>query len=199
MQNHPNKLSKTNITRTISRNGDTIMDSKKFETELKQQPDTVNMDYVDDVINASLSNVTRNYPGLLNAIITMEECGELIQEVTLNENGKDNHYDLLQEMADVEICIYYLMKIFNISKEEFENQPESKHVTIAITKVCSKMIQEVSKAIRNKNNHYELLQSMVDTHHAIHQYMNAHNINEKALNKAINVKLNRLKKRGNNF
>lgn len=23
------------------------MDSKKFETELKQQPDTVNMDYVD--------------------------------------------------------------------------------------------------------------------------------------------------------
>ena len=102
------------------------MDSKKFETELKQQPDTVNMDYVDDVINASLSNVTHNYPGLLNAIITMEECGELIQEVTLNENGKNNYYDLLQEMADVEICIYYIMKIFNISKEEFENQPESK-------------------------------------------------------------------------
>ena len=179
------------------------MDSKKFETELKQQPDTVNMDYVDDVINASLSNVTHNYPGLLNAIITMEECGELIQEVTLNKNGKDNYYDLLQEMADVEICIYYIMKIFNISKEEFENQPESKdqpsHVAIAITKVCSKMIQEVSKAIRNKNNHYELLQSMVDTHHAIHQYMNAHNISEKALNKAINVKLNRLKKRGTNF
>lgn len=178
------------------------MDSKKFETELKQQPDTVNIDYIDDVINASLSNVTHNYPGLLNAIITMEECGELIQEVTLNKNGKDNYYDLLQEMADVEICIYYIMKIFNISKEEFENQPESKdpsHVTIAITKVCSKMIQEVSKAIRNKNNHYELLQSMVDTHHAIHKYMKVCDISEEALNKAMNVKLKRQKKRGTNF
>ena len=178
------------------------MDSKKFETELKQQPDTIDIDYINDVINTSLSNVTRNYPGLLNAIITMEECGELIQEVALNENGKDNYYDLLQEMADVEICIYYIMRIFNISKEEFENQPESKDqpsVTIAITKVCSKMIQEVSKAIRNKNNHYELLQSMVDTHHAIHKYMRAHNISEETLNKAMNVKLNRLKKRGTNF
>ena len=179
------------------------MDSEKFKTELKQQPDTVNMDYVDDVINASLSNITRNYPGLLNAIITMEECGELIQEVTLNKNGKSNHYDVLQEMADVEICIYYLMKIFNISKEEFENQPKSKdqpsYVTIAITKVCSKMIQEISKAIRGKNNHYELLQSMVDTHHAIHKYIKVYNISEEALNKAINVKLNRQKKRGTNF
>lgn len=179
------------------------MDKKTFEKELKKQPKTVDMKYMDEVIDKSLSNITHNYPGLKNAIIVMEECGELIQEIMNYENGKNNRSDLLQELADVELGIYWLMKIFKISEEELENTSRSKgpytHVEIMTTKVLGRFVQEISKAIRDKNDHNELLQSMVDTRYAIRRYMKRYDIKKEELNKAMNVKLNRQKKRGLNY
>lgn len=179
------------------------MDKKAFEKELKKQPKIVDMAYMDEVINKSLSNITHNYPGLKNAIIVMEECGELIQEIMNHESGKNNRSNLLQEMADVELGVYWLMKIFKISEKELENTSKSKgsykHVEIMTTKVLGQLIQEISKAIRDKNNHKELLQSMVDTRYAIRRYMKHCDIKTEELNKAMNVKLNRQKNRGLNY
>lgn len=49
--------------------------------------------------------------------IVIEELAELIQEVSKFHRNKGDYYDLLQEIADVEICIKVLQKISKTSDE----------------------------------------------------------------------------------
>ena len=51
-------------------------------------------------------------------IIAMEELAELQQQISKMIRGEGNRFDLLEEMADVYICLYYLSQIYNLSDVE---------------------------------------------------------------------------------
>lgn len=46
--------------------------------------------------------------------IAMEECSELIQAISKGKRGKLDKANLAEEIADVRICMSWLMNIFNI-------------------------------------------------------------------------------------
>lgn len=62
-------------------------------------------------------------------VVCMEECGELIQAISKMIRYKSNELDLLnliEEMADVLVCIEMLKEIHYISNEELEEIKEEK-------------------------------------------------------------------------
>lgn len=58
--------------------------------------------------------------------VCMEECAELIQCISKEKRGKHNKQHLIEEMADVYICLEILAEVYNISSEEIESIIERK-------------------------------------------------------------------------
>ena len=58
--------------------------------------------------------------------VCMEECAELIQCISKEKRGKHNKQHLIEEMADVYICLEMLTEIYNISSREVESMIERK-------------------------------------------------------------------------
>lgn len=56
----------------------------------------------------------------LQSVIAMEECSELIKEISKFIRGKGNKDNLIEEMADVLIVIDQLKLMYNISSAEIE-------------------------------------------------------------------------------
>ncbi|MCD8119726.1 MAG: hypothetical protein LUE29_09675 [Lachnospiraceae bacterium] len=54
----------------------------------------------------------------LTSIIAIEELAELQKEISKQLRGEGNFYDLLQEMADVDISLANLMVMHDISSSE---------------------------------------------------------------------------------
>ena len=71
------------------------------------------------------SNVVKksieHYGANLQTVVCMEECAELIQAVSKMKRGKDNRDNLIEEMADVMICIEILKQVYGISDNEIQN------------------------------------------------------------------------------
>lgn len=67
-----------------------------------------------------------NTPGILNEIIAIEEFSECTKEITKFIRGKGNRDHLVEEMADVYICLKHLQDIFDIEDEEIDNMMEAK-------------------------------------------------------------------------
>lgn len=71
------------------------------------------------------SNVVKNsikhYGSDLQTVVCMEECAELIQAVSKMKRGKDNRNNLIEEMADVMICMEILKQVYGISDSEIQN------------------------------------------------------------------------------
>ncbi len=61
-----------------------------------------------------------NHPWKLKCTIAMEEFAELIQQISKQIRGYDDKIGLLEEMADVYICLEFLKSIFNITPEELQ-------------------------------------------------------------------------------
>lgn len=57
----------------------------------------------------------------IKKIITMEECGELIQEISKDLRGKFNHCHMVEEIADVLICIEMLKMIYHVDEKELQD------------------------------------------------------------------------------
>lgn len=51
----------------------------------------------------------------LQTVVCMEECSELIKECSKILRGKGNKNHLIEEMADVKICLVMLEKMYEIS------------------------------------------------------------------------------------
>ena len=51
-------------------------------------------------------------------IIAIEEMAELTKELTKYIRGKGNHDHLLEEVADVKICIDQIQEMYNLRNEE---------------------------------------------------------------------------------
>ena len=71
------------------------------------------------------SNVVKksieHYGADLQTVVCMEECSELIQAISKMKRGKDNRDNLIEEMADVMICIDILKQVYGVSDSEIQN------------------------------------------------------------------------------
>ena len=59
--------------------------------------------------------------GFRNIIIILEELGELNKELTKALRDKKDRIGIIEETADVLICIEYIKKIFNITEREINS------------------------------------------------------------------------------
>lgn len=53
-------------------------------------------------------------------IIVIEELSELAKELSKELRGKGDNIGILEELADVQICIYYVQKIVGINDESLQ-------------------------------------------------------------------------------
>lgn len=58
--------------------------------------------------------------------VCMEECAELIQAISKAKRGKIGHDNMIEEIADVLICIEMLKQMYMISDEKINKWIEKK-------------------------------------------------------------------------
>ena len=89
------------------------------------------------------SNVVKksieHYGADLQTTVCMEECAELIQAISKMKRGKDNRDNLIEEMADVMICIEILKQVYGISDNEIQNY------------VCQKQNRSIERMKRDES------------------------------------------------
>ena len=80
--------------------------------------------------NPNYLKATENHSELCT-LIAMEECGELIQAISKAKRGKLDLDNISEEIADVLICIEWIIDIYNIDKlyiQEWRNRKEKRIV-----------------------------------------------------------------------
>ena len=87
-----------------------------------------------------------HYGADLQTVVCMEECAELIQAVSEMKRGKDNRNNLIEEVADVMICIEILKQVYGISDNEIQNYVCQKQ-NRSIERMKSDESQELEKGI----------------------------------------------------
>ena len=96
------------------------MDRESFKREYLKVDNNLRKEYdknrilkiIKDSIDAN--SVDNNERGHRNLIIVMEELAELAQQISKELRGKCISLDLLQELADVQLGIYYIQEICEI-------------------------------------------------------------------------------------
>lgn len=63
----------------------------------------------------------KHYGSDLQTTVCMEECSELIQAISKMKRGKDNRDNLIEEMADVMICMDILKQVYGVSDSDIQN------------------------------------------------------------------------------
>ena len=73
----------------------------------------------------------KHYGEEIQSTVCMEECAELIQEVSKAKRGKPDKNNMAEEIADVLICIEILKQIYDIPDYSIENWIERKQERMA--------------------------------------------------------------------
>ena len=96
------------------------MDREKFISQLSTAEENIDKQWVMDVMKRSVdSNLKDGNPrGHRNLIIVMEELSELSKEVSKELRGKGDQYNILKELADVQLSIYYVQEVCGIKDED---------------------------------------------------------------------------------
>ena len=95
------------------------MDKLEFADKLSSVDDLIIRNHIVKVLRKSIESNKDNYPrGHRNLIITMEELSELQKEISKELRGKGDYLNILQELADVYICMGYIQEICGISDSE---------------------------------------------------------------------------------
>lgn len=68
-----------------------------------------------------VQNSIKHYGSDLQTTVCMEECSELIQAISKMKRGKDSRDNLIEEMADVMICMDILKQVYGVSDNEIQN------------------------------------------------------------------------------
>ena len=175
----------------------------------KNISNTIDNDEMVSILRASYRTVASNLnkEGILNLLICMEEFNELAEVL----NGRylksdlDFTYELLEELADSYLSIEYIKDICHITKEDLISKEVSVK-TIGDEEYCSlerpcyvlaNMGKQLSKYIRGKDNYSDLAQAIVDTKFVLDDIVYRYCVDEKAVNRAINIKLERQHNRNN--
>ena len=90
------------------------MNRKEFKKKMCSNDTAASKMEVKKVIGDILKSETKG----INCVICMEELAELQQEISKQLRNKGDTYGLLEELADVYICLEMLKKMFNYSSDE---------------------------------------------------------------------------------
>lgn len=142
-------------------------------------------------------------PGNRNLIIVMEECSELIQELINVQLDMCDMMSLIEETADVLAGLDYVKFICQINDIDIktirtkiisDKEKNTTRLDVNNNSIFSlaNLQQQISKYLRGKNNKETLTQAVAYVYNTIDNIKYTHRISEKDLNKAINVKLQRL-------
>lgn len=135
------------------------MDRKEFEKKMKEAEmarkaganlkDETRDNFINEALDESKGKpITENWEHL---VIAMEEMSELQKEISKCLRGKGNSSDLLQEMADVYICLAYVQAIcaedpeFAFSDDTLDNAIDVKLLR------CHERIAEMKKHTRKND------------------------------------------------
>lgn len=103
------------------------MDREKFVEELHKMDPDYNPGYVkkpteiDDVMQACIDHAKNNYMqdnNMYQLAVVIEEMAELTQELTKMLRGRDNRTGVIEELADVQLCVWVTMKMLGITDKE---------------------------------------------------------------------------------
>ena len=67
-----------------------------------------------------------HYVEEIQATVCMEECAELIQAISKEKRGKIDRDNMIEEIADVLICIEMLKQMYMISEDKINKWIEKK-------------------------------------------------------------------------
>lgn len=70
---------------------------------------------ISEILKKSINSTRKTNKDGIHLVIVMEEFSELIKEISKALRGKGDTVCLLEECADVQIGLYYIQEIFNIS------------------------------------------------------------------------------------
>ena len=96
-----------------------IMNRENFIEGLGVESSNMNKNWITNVLIESIdSNLSDGNPrGHRNLIVVMEELAELSQAIAKELRDKGDNINLLEELADVQLGIYYVQEIFSITDE----------------------------------------------------------------------------------
>lgn len=97
------------------------MDRSIFVKKIKNT-EPMDRTQIDRILTDSAdSNIENwNLRGNEDLIIVIEELSELAKELSKELRGKGDNTSILEELADVQICIYYVQKIVGINDETLQ-------------------------------------------------------------------------------
>lgn len=95
------------------------MDKNIFTEKFAKAKPILHKEWISEVLVESIdSNLKDGNPrGHRNLIIVMEELAELSKEISKELRGKGDEISILEELADVQLCIYYIQEICGISND----------------------------------------------------------------------------------
>lgn len=73
-----------------------------------------------------IEKAIKKYGSINQCIVAIEEMSELQKEITKALRGEDSRQNIIEEIADVEIMIKQLCRIFHISVKEVYTQRKAK-------------------------------------------------------------------------
>lgn len=96
------------------------MNKEKFISQLNTTEKDINKTWIKDVLKKSIdSNLHDGNPrGHRNLIIVMEELSELSKEISKQLRDKGDQYNILEELADVKLGIYYVQEICGVNNDD---------------------------------------------------------------------------------
>lgn len=96
------------------------MQRELFIDKLKEETPDIDMKWIKEVTRNSIkSNIHDGNPiGHKNLIIVMEELAELTKEISKELRGKGDYINILEELADVQLGIYYVQEICGIETDK---------------------------------------------------------------------------------
>ena len=96
------------------------MNKEKFISQLNTTEKDINKTWINDVLKKSIdSNLHDGNPrGHRNLIIVMEELSELSKEISKQLRDKGDQYNILEELADVQLGIYYVQEICGVNNDD---------------------------------------------------------------------------------
>ena len=114
------------------------MDRLEFEDKLRAAL-PMTRESIDKILIESVnSNLKDGNPrGHRNLIIVMEELSELSKEISKELRGKGDPTGIIEELADVQLGIYYVQEIVGISDEAVQ-----KAMSVKMDRLCSVLHDE---------------------------------------------------------
>lgn len=94
------------------------MNREKFISALNNDERPLDREYYKDVIIRSIDSIQDQNPqGHHDLIICMEELAELQQALSKELRGKGDTVNILEEVADVLLCVGYIQEIVGLSDD----------------------------------------------------------------------------------